>query len=69
MPEKPQQQRPPRIQFYLGSDEAVQAMSELKAYYATDSAAMVALRALCDHAEALREPTKKQRVTLSRRVY
>jgi hypothetical protein len=61
--------RPPRVQFYLGSDDAVQAMKELKQYYATDSAAHVALRALCDHAASLREPKQEKRVTLSRRVY
>lgn len=64
--------KPPRVSFYLGSDEATQAMAELKKYYATDSMAMVALRSLCDHAATLREPkpeAKSQHVTYSRRVF
>lgn len=65
--------RPPRVQFYLGSDEAVQAMAELRAYYSTQSNPHAALRAICDYAKSLREPkpepAQSKRVTLSRRVY
>lgn len=64
------QHRPPRVQFYLGSDEAKQAMADLKAHYGTDSASRVALQTLIDHAASLREPKPaEKRVTLSKRVY